>query len=965
MTRYNESFIELLDKLNEIMLKRGEAFRARAYSKAQETIMTINEDITSVNELKGKANIGATIIDKLNEFVKTGTLSIIEEEKNNPVNIFTNVYGIGPKKAQELVSLGVKTIEQLRLRQSELLNDKQIIGLQYYEDILQRIPRDEIQQYENILLEKFGNNNNINFEIVGSYRRGANNSGDIDIIITSSNPKDYERFVDVLIQCKLIVEVLSRGPSKTLVIAKLLKTGSIARRVDFLYSPPYEFAFAILYFTGSKIFNTVMRQHALDNGYTFNEHGIYKLENKQKGDKVIKQFKTEKDIFDFLGLQFKTPSERTDGRAVVKIYAKVETISVVGSQNPLEKFVELFRKNGVKLLEKMTEAQLSQVIVVANKHYYNETPILTDAEYDIIRDYIEEKYPSNQSIKEIGAEVTRNKVKLPFTLFSMKKIKPDTSALNKWLLKYTNDKVISWKLDGVSGLYYVQHQHTELKLFTRGDGFVGQDVKHFAPHLNLPFIENVAIRGEFVIRKDVFKDKYSSKYANSRNMVAGIFNNKIVVESIKDVHFVAYEVIYPVMKPSDQMKFIESHGFECVPYILKPSNQISNEMLSDLLVEWRQNPIYQIDGSIVTDDAIYARKDANPEHSFAFKMVLSDQCAEAYVSDVIWTPSKDGLLKPRIRINPIVLGDVTIEFATGFNAKFICDNKIGVGSMVKIIRSGDVIPHIVSVTQSSEEPLMPNVPYTWNETGVDIILENPEDNQIVKEKNITGFFRCIGVEGLSNGIISRLMNFGYDSVPSILRMNVADYLKVDGFKTTLANKIHNGIADKVSKASLITLMTASNKFGHGFSEKKMELILNELPDILISKETDEEKITAIEDIKGMGRKTAEAFVAKIGDFITFLKECNLEDRLYVEPDEEDSIEENEFNGKTIVLTGTREKTIIEYLKQSGAKQGTSVSKNTYMVIAKNKNDDTGKAEDARKLSIPILSVEEFIEKYVK
>jgi NAD-dependent DNA ligase len=260
---------------------------------------------------------------------------------------------------------------------------------------------------------------------------------------------------------------------------------------------------------------------------------------------------------------------------------------------------------------------------------------------------------------------------------------------------------------------------------------------------------------------------------------------------------------------------------------------------------------------------------------------------------------------------------------------------------------------------------MPNVPYTWNETGVDIILENPEDNQIVKEKNITGFFRCIGVEGLSNGIISRLMNFGYDSVSSILRMTVADYLKVDGFKTTLANKIHNGIADKVSKASLVTLMTASNKFGHGFSEKKMELILNELPDILISKETDEEKITAIEDIKGMGRKTAEAFVAKIGDFITFLKECDLEDRLYVEPDEEDSIEENEFNGKTIVLTGTREKTIIEYLKQSGAKQGTSVSKNTYMVIAKNKNDDTGKAEDARKLSIPILSVEEFIEKYVK
>ena len=91
----------------------------------------------------------------------------------------------------------------------------------------------------------------------------------------------------------------------------------IARRIDFLYTPPDEFAFAILYFTGSKIFNTVMRQYGLGKGYTFNEHGIYKLENKKKGAKVEKEFKTEKDIFDFLGLQFKTPIERRDGRAVV------------------------------------------------------------------------------------------------------------------------------------------------------------------------------------------------------------------------------------------------------------------------------------------------------------------------------------------------------------------------------------------------------------------------------------------------------------------------------------------------------------------------------------------------------------------------------------------------------------------------------------------------------------------------
>ena len=80
-------------------------------------------------------------------------------------------------------------------------------------------------------------------------------------------------------------------------------------------------------------------------------------------------------------------------------------------------------------------------------------------------------------------------------------------------------------------------------------------------------------------------------------------------------------------------------------------------------------------------------------------MVLSDQIAEAKVVDVIWTPSKDGYLKPRVRIEPINLGGVTIEFATGFNGAFIKDNKIGIGATIEIIRSGDVIPHIKAVTE--------------------------------------------------------------------------------------------------------------------------------------------------------------------------------------------------------------------------------------------------------------------------
>ena len=94
--------------------------------------------------------------------------------------------------------------------------------------------------------------------------------------------------------------------------------GQTPRRLDFMYASPSEYAFAILYFTGSKIFNVVMRQRALDLGYSMNEHGLYKMEGKKKSSKKIDiLFPTEKSIFEFLGLEYKKPTERIDGRAVV------------------------------------------------------------------------------------------------------------------------------------------------------------------------------------------------------------------------------------------------------------------------------------------------------------------------------------------------------------------------------------------------------------------------------------------------------------------------------------------------------------------------------------------------------------------------------------------------------------------------------------------------------------------------
>ena len=978
--RYNEEFIELLEKLNNIMLKRGEPFRARAYQKAQESIMTYTDNIFSPNQLKELPGIGPTIMDKLTEFVQTGTLKVLENEKTNPLNIFTDIYGVGPKKAEELVAAGIKTIAQLRGNQ-QLLNDIQKLGLTNYEDILEKIPRSEIEEYRAVFETTFSQSSNDKMEIVGSYRRGLKSSGDIDVIITSSNPKIFTIFINELIRKQIISHVLSKGPTKCLVITKLLNKNK-ARRVDFLYTTPEEFPFAILYFTGSKTFNTVMRQYALNKGYTFNEHGIYHFENKQKGEKVAKEFNTEKDIFDFLGLQYKTPQERQDGRMVVPYTdvggstQKEPTHHTVDHNNKKNKtlkkrttkpaanileMVEQFKQNGISVIEMLNEKELTDIIHLANTKYHNQCPIMTDNQYDIIKEFIEYKYPGNVSINEIGAEVERNKVKLPYEMPSMDKIKPDTKSLSNWKHKFKGPYVLSCKLDGVSALYVTTGLTP--KLYTRGNGTVGQDISHLIPYFRLPKTKDTAIRGEIIIPKDVFEQKYKTTFANPRNMVAGIVNHKHISNSINDARFVAYEVISPLLKPSAQIEYLKTINVESV--LSLSIKTLSNEMLSEFLVEQRKSHIYEIDGIIVTNDQIYSRKSGNPEHAFAFKMVLSDQIAEAKVVDVLWTPSKDGYLKPRVQIEPINLGGVKIEYATGFNAAFIKDNNIGIGTTIELIRSGDVIPYIKSVTLPSEHPKMPSIPYKWNETHVDIMLENASEDPIVKEKNITGFFKGIGVDGLSSGNITRLIKAGFSTVPIIIAMSESDFLKVEGFKGKMANKIYTGIRDKLKETTMVELMAASNIFGRGFSEKKMESILNELPDILISNQTNNEKINAVISVKGMALKTAESLVHNIVDFKQFLCDCGLEYKLYEKSTETTANKEHPLFEKTIVLTGTRDKNIIEFLKNTGVKQGSIVNKNTYLVIAKNKDEDTGKAEDARKLNIPIMSVEDFTKTYIK
>jgi DNA ligase (NAD+) len=162
-------------------------------------------------------------------------------------------------------------------------------------------------------------------------------------------------------------------------------------------------------------------------------------------------------------------------------------------------------------------------------------------------------------------------------------------------------------------------------------------------------------------------------------------------------------------------------------------------------------------------------------------------------------------------------------------------------------------------------------------------------------------------------------------------------------------------------------MAASNQFGRGFGQTKMELIMKEYPTILQPGERNLQKLSAID---GIGSKTGKEFIDRIPAFFDFMKECGLEEKLVMKIRSSSREKNNSINtthplfGKTVVMTGFRDKEVEDWLKTTGAKLGSSVSKNTAYLLVKEEDVTSGKVKDAQKYEVPIITLTEFKQKYM-
>lgn len=365
--------------------------------------------------------------------------------------------------------------------------------------------------------------------------------------------------------------------------------------------------------------------------------------------------------------------------------------------------------------------KILEVLQTADDLYTNDgDSFMTDAQYDALKLYAHGLNPSHVYFTGVGSSVRGGKVKLPYKMGSL--TQAYEGDIEGWIAKHKladKELVITEKLDGVSVLIVYGEGGRFQIAYSRGDGVEGADIsRHISKITGVPIRvasrEPMVIRAEAIISKSNFKkvqplvkNRAGQQYKNARNMMAGLMNAEQNPELVYDyIDVVAYEIISPVGKDKiDQLKELyEDNQFVIPAHDNVIGKELNDHFLTKRISDLRAESDYEIDGIVidVNDYALRQKinptKDTlNPEFARKYKVADESNYAEPTIIDIELNVSKDGYVKPVLVFTPVELVGVTISRCTGFNMKFIRDNKLGPGAKIKITRSGDVIPYVTAV----------------------------------------------------------------------------------------------------------------------------------------------------------------------------------------------------------------------------------------------------------------------------
>ncbi len=550
--------------------------------------------------------------------------------------------------------------------------------------------------------------------------------------------------------------------------------------------------------------------------------------------------------------------------------------------------------------------------------------------------------------------------------------------------------VLSWKLDGLTIVLTYEDGYL-VKAVTRGNGLIGEVITQNArTFTNLPikisFKGKLIIRGEAVISYPDFErvnetiEDAEEKYKNPRNLCSGSVRQlNSAVTASRHVRLIAFSLVYAQGKSfdlrSEQFEFLSSLGFETVKYI-----KVNKESIHDRVKEFAKAiQTYEIpsDGLVLTyNDIKYGESlgmtSKFPRDSIAFKW--EDETAKTILKEIEWSPSRTGLINPVAIFDTVELEGTSVSRASVHNLSVIEELKLGIGDEVLVYKANMIIPQIAKDITGSDNIVPPDkCPCCGCPTKVRIIkeakslyCENP-DCPAKKIKKFSLFVSrdALNIDGISEATLERFINEGYiKEYADIYRLSEHkdEICGLDGF----GEKSYDNLTDSIEKSKNVALANLIYSLGIlnvGLSNAKVicRAFENRLTDVINA--TKEELLT----VDGVGEVIADSF----SNYFANAKNKEEFERLlkFLTIKSESIKTDGELSGKTIVVTGSlnlydsRKDLQLEIEKRGGKLSG-SVSKNTFLLVNNDLLSNSSKNKTAKELGIPIVSEEDFVNKYL-
>jgi len=655
--------------------------------------------------------------------------------------------------------------------------------------------------------------------------------------------------------------------------------------------------------------------------------------------------------------------------------------------------------------------QLIRELNEASDAYYNgRAELMTDYEWDARFDELKQleqrtgtTLPDSPTQKVSEDSITGQKEEHEFAALSLAKTKQPAE-----LVKWAEERPIwiSWKLDGLT-LVVTYDSGKLTKVVTRGNGHIGTNITHLSKAINgipqkIDYKGHTVIRGEAVISYDDF-DKFliesGEDYANPRNLASGSLTLKDVEEvRQRHIQWIPFTLVHTdeeIVSWGDRMTWLEQQGFHPVErrLINHPDLASMESCLAAFTQEVtsKQNP-YPVDGLVICyDDTEYAQTGSITGHhatraGLAFKW--QDEAAETILQEIEWSCAAS-TISPVAIFRPVELEGTTVKRASLCNISE-CE-RLGIGSKgteISVIKANKIIPKVIKVNRTEGTLEIPQeCPVCHAKTEIRISEASGTKtlhctNNECPAKQLKKFARFVSkegmnIDGISEQTLAKFINLGWISEYADLydlKIHIRELAQMEGFGEKSASNIIHSI-EKSANVEAHRLLYALNIPLCGLDVCKRLLSAYPIDELVAEsiKQTGDlfdpmkEASEVFAHINGIGPEKSASFVNWFRDAHNMERYSHLREKIKVTQASNEPTG-NKCEGLTFVITGDvhhfkNRNELKAYIESQGGKVASAVSGSTSFLINNDITSTSGKNQKAQQLGIPIISEDDFVERF--